>query len=333
MAVRAVTRIVPAFARPVAALRRLLPQNLHRLSALRWSDQVPLPVFSSISRRAPLLLVRGAPLPIEVPPKEMEGFAMTRKFCTFAAALITIVTSLVSITWAQAPAGGFEQFWGTEIYVSDHLATGRHPSPDPGAVRRAAPLEPDRDRRQRARPHAGRGRRDPRVFGEQLGPGRASRAMAIVHIAIFDAVNAIARRLPRATPASADAPLAPSMDAAIAQAAHDTLVALFPSQGATFDALLAEDLARDPRRPRARRDGIALGAARRRAILAARADDGSAHAEPRSASTTSPSDRPGNGARIPISQLPLALGAHWGEVDAVRAAVGQRSSACRRRRR
>ena len=30
-----------------------------------------------------------------------------------------------------------------------------------------------------------------RVFGEQIGPGRASRAMAIVHIAIFDAVNAI----------------------------------------------------------------------------------------------------------------------------------------------
>ena len=30
-----------------------------------------------------------------------------------------------------------------------------------------------------------------RTFGEQLGPGRASRAMAIVHIAIFDSVNAI----------------------------------------------------------------------------------------------------------------------------------------------
>src|SRR3954469_15738140 len=30
-----------------------------------------------------------------------------------------------------------------------------------------------------------------RAFGEQLGPTRASRAMAIVHIAIFDAVNAL----------------------------------------------------------------------------------------------------------------------------------------------
>ncbi len=31
-----------------------------------------------------------------------------------------------------------------------------------------------------------------RVFGEQLGPARTSRAFAIVHIAIFDAVDAIA---------------------------------------------------------------------------------------------------------------------------------------------
>lgn len=32
---------------------------------------------------------------------------------------------------------------------------------------------------------------DPRIFGEQLGPGRSARAMAIVHIAMFDAINAI----------------------------------------------------------------------------------------------------------------------------------------------
>src|SRR5882762_1166572 len=31
----------------------------------------------------------------------------------------------------------------------------------------------------------------PRVFGDQLGPGRSSRAMAIVHIAMFDSVNAL----------------------------------------------------------------------------------------------------------------------------------------------
>src|SRR5204863_6915055 len=35
-----------------------------------------------------------------------------------------------------------------------------------------------------------------RSFGEQLGPGRASRAMAIVHVAVFEAVNAIAAAYP-----------------------------------------------------------------------------------------------------------------------------------------
>ena len=74
-----------------------------------------------------------------------------------------------------------------------------------------------------------------RVFGEQLGPGRSSRAMAIVHIAIFDAVNAIAGRYNGYTsiaPASRDT----AINAAIAQAAHDTLSSLYPSQRVSFDA-------------------------------------------------------------------------------------------------
>src|SRR5437868_14020691 len=80
-----------------------------------------------------------------------------------------------------------------------------------------------------------------RVFGEQLGPTRASRAMAIVHIAIFDSVNAI---LGGYQSYSGIQPVKPpvSLDAAVAQAAHDTLVALFPSQTATFDSFLAIDL-------------------------------------------------------------------------------------------
>ena len=71
-----------------------------------------------------------------------------------------------------------------------------------------------------------------RVFGEQLGPGRSSRAMAIVHIAIFDAINSITDRDYRSSAESRDAAEDASMDAAVARAAHDTLVALFPSQKA-----------------------------------------------------------------------------------------------------
>jgi hypothetical protein len=151
-----------------------------------------------------------------------------------------------------------------------------------------------------------------RVYGEQLGPGRASRAMAIVHIAIFDSVNAIAggyrsyTGLPRALPGT-------SLDAAVAQAAHDTLVELFPSQAPEIDELLASDLA-FVRDRIARAKGIGLGRRAAAAILARVANDGSQHAEPRMGSEFIPHEDPGWWRQDPISQSPIALGAHWGEV-------------------
>src|SRR6059058_2730959 len=68
-----------------------------------------------------------------------------------------------------------------------------------------------------------------RTFGEQLGPGRASRAMAIVHIAIFDSINAALGKYQSYTGIQS-APYLYSTAAAVAQAAHDTLIALYPSQ-------------------------------------------------------------------------------------------------------
>lgn len=151
-----------------------------------------------------------------------------------------------------------------------------------------------------------------RVFGEQLGPGRASRAMAIVHIAIFDAVNAIAGGYQSYTGLRL-VPAGTSMNAAIAQAAHDTLVALFPSQTASCDEQLADDLSQI-RDGRAKARGIDLGRRAAAAILALRADDGSQHAEPRVGVDFITSDEPGKWRQDPISLIPLALGAYWGEV-------------------
>ena len=68
-----------------------------------------------------------------------------------------------------------------------------------------------------------------RETGEQLGPGRSSRAMAIVHIAMFDAANSIRGGYRSYTGLHRSWPGA-SVNAAIAQAAHDTLVAMFPAQ-------------------------------------------------------------------------------------------------------
>jgi hypothetical protein len=151
-----------------------------------------------------------------------------------------------------------------------------------------------------------------RDFGEQLGPGRASRAIAIVHIAIFDAVNAIVGGYQSYT-GLAPAPWYTSLAAAVAQAAHDTLVALFPSQKAHFKALLAEDLDRIWE-GRHKRQGIALGQRAAAAILDLRAHDGSHHAEPRMDKEFIPSKAPGKWRQDPVSLIPLALGAYWGRV-------------------
>ena len=157
---------------------------------------------------------------------------------------------------------------------------------------------------------------DPRVFGEQLGPGRSARAIAIVHIAIFDAINAIEggyasyTGIPRAQANT-------SIDSAIAQAAHDTLVAMFPSQKAAFDQELAEDLGDVPN-GQAKMRGIALGRLAAEAILEMRSNDGSAHPEPVLAQDGGDwvtSNQPGKWRQDPISLIRLALGAHWGEVD------------------
>jgi len=151
-----------------------------------------------------------------------------------------------------------------------------------------------------------------RVFGEQLGPGRSSKAMAIVHLAVFEVVNAIEgdyKSYAGLAPAKVDT----SMKAAIAQAAHDTLVALFPSQAPSFDDQLADDLTTIPE-GRRKSNGIALGKRAAAAILTARANDGSQHSEPRVGVEFLTSNDPGKWRQDPISQIPLALGAYWGDV-------------------
>jgi hypothetical protein len=151
-----------------------------------------------------------------------------------------------------------------------------------------------------------------RVFGEQLGPGRASRAMAIIHLAIFDAVNAIEGGYNSYTGVG-HAPIGTSMKAAIAQAAHDTLVALFPSQAPSFDDQLADDLTDIPD-GRVKMYGVTLGRRTAAAILAARANDGSQRPEPRVGIEFLTSNEPGKWRQDPVSVIPLALGAYWGEV-------------------
>lgn len=103
-------------------------------------------------------------------------------------------------------------------------------------------------------------------------PPIASRDMAIVHAAIYDAVNAIDRNF---KPYAVDVPALPgtSADAAVAAAAHRALVALFPAQAATFDSEFTASLATIPDGA-AETNGVNLGNLVADKLLALRANDG-----------------------------------------------------------
>lgn len=103
------------------------------------------------------------------------------------------------------------------------------------------------------------------------GPLPQIRSLAIVHVAMHDAVNAITGEFATYR-AVEDVPVDASPEAAAITAAHTVLVTLFPTQAATLDAaraatLLAEGL--DETDP-----GIGVGAGVAAAILAIAAQDG-----------------------------------------------------------
>lgn len=99
-----------------------------------------------------------------------------------------------------------------------------------------------------------------------------SRNMAIVNVAMFEAVNSIE---PRYKPYRARLPAEPgwSKDAAAAAAAHHALVKLYPDQAKTFDQALQASLANVPEGP-ARTNALRLGEQAAIAILNERSSDG-----------------------------------------------------------
>src|SRR5262249_36589709 len=80
---------------------------------------------------------------------------------------------------------------------------------------------------------------------DKTPPPPASRNMAMVQVAVYDAVNSIDGSY---SPSLVDkgGPKGASIEAAAAQAAHDPLVALYPLQTATFDSALEASLADVP---------------------------------------------------------------------------------------
>lgn len=159
----------------------------------------------------------------------------------------------------------------------------------------------------------------PGSAAEQTGPCKAARALAIVHLSIFEAINSIT---PVTKSAYSVAPVAAtaSREAAIAQALHDTLLHLFPSQAARFTAELAADLA-TVADGSAKTEGISAGSAAAARVINRRKIDGSllvATEETYDQYVTRVyGEDPiplGDWTKDPISQFDVALGSRWATV-------------------
>ena len=130
----------------------------------------------------------------------------------------------------------------------------------------------------------------------------AGRALAMVHVAVFDSVNAIDREYtPYAVASLADPGASP--EAAAAAAAHAVLVSLYPSRQPNLDAAYIASLAPIPDGS-SKTDGILVGQSVAALVLALRSADGSSITLPYTLA-------PGPGIYQPD---PAALFVGWGSV-------------------
>lgn len=107
---------------------------------------------------------------------------------------------------------------------------------------------------------------------KQLPNARLTRGLAMVHVAMFEAVNAIDRRYqPYKLELVADK--GASREAAAATAAHDVLVSLFPDEKSKLEQALQASLAKIEGDGKTK--GIELGKRAAAGMIALRTDDGS----------------------------------------------------------
>jgi hypothetical protein len=129
-----------------------------------------------------------------------------------------------------------------------------------------------------------------RTPGAQPATIHPTRSFALMHAAIYDAVNAIdGTHKPYLVQLTGVSPNA-SQDAAAAQAAHDVLVGLYPKLQTTLDTLLQESLAQIPDGAE-KADGVNIGLTVAEQILSQRSNDG-ANAQPKWSGPSRASLRP-----------------------------------------
>ncbi len=136
------------------------------------------------------------------------------------------------------------------------------------------------------------------------GPGWSSRNMAMVTAAMSDAVDNAAPALSYTPYAYNHLTPTASSTAAAAQAAHDVLVSIYPTQQATFDAELNSSISGITGQALA--DGKALGSAVATAIINGRVNDGSS-------TSVNYVPQPGLG-HYQLQPGQVAWGPNWGNV-------------------
>ena len=144
--------------------------------------------------------------------------------------------------------------------------------------------------------------------GAQPATVHPTRALAMLHAAMYDAVASITHR-DRPYLFELDASRTARPDAAADQAAHDVLSALYPSMQTTIDQKLATELAPMPT-GRDTQAGIRTGHLAAALLLAARADDGSSATPP---PLSLPPAAPGVYQSTPPNQ-PTPVFTNWGTV-------------------
>ena len=115
------------------------------------------------------------------------------------------------------------------------------------------------------------------VVAAKLPPPPAYRVMAIVQTAVYEAVNAVTKRYP-SNGVKLDVAPGASVEAAVAATNRAVLSKLIPSQQAAIDSAYQTALSGIPA-GMGKTEGIAVGEKAAAAILALRADDGSAAEE------------------------------------------------------
>ena len=247
----------------------------------------------------------------------------TRNRLTLNGAFFTFLTlSLAVSAQAQSPLGASHC-----IQEEARESPDRHSSPGTDTTRQLL-FWNEIALKAHARDHA----RVAPLRPDQGGPLRTARAFAIVHIAMFDAFNAIVGGYESFTgldPAYFDEDLdcdrsRASVDAAIAQAAGDALIALFPSQAEYIEDIQRADL-RKIRNGPAKNAGISIGRLVANKILSDRSDDGSQDPEPlyNVPGGYIPNPALGKWRQDPISLTPIALGAFWARDQNGRLRKGQ----------